>query len=238
MIRLYVESPLFQDQEILLSEAQSHYLQNVMRLKGGDDLLIFNGEQGEWEAKISKQAKRASVLIPSQQMRLQPPQDDVWLLFSPLKPKSQLFLDEKATELGVGTFLPVKCARTTCAVNPSKMKAHLIEAAEQSGRLTLPTIRPMTSFLSLLESWPQDRVLLFGDATLTAPVLTEYPWDPKKSYAFFIGPEGGFSPSELERLRAHPQSYGVTLSQQTLRAETAGIVGLSYLQLKKMKNVS
>ena len=155
-------------------------------------------------------------------------------MFSPLKPKSQLFLEEKATELGIGSLLPVKCAHTNSHINLHKMKAHLIEAAEQSRRLDLPIIHPVTPLLQQLDLWPSERTLFFGDTTQMSPPLSEVVGKFEKKAAFLVGPEGGFSPQERDALNAHPQSQGVALSSQTLRAETAAIVGISWLQLKKM----
>lgn len=106
------------------------------------------------------------------------------------------------------------------------MRAHVIEAVEQSRRLTIPTVNPLISLEALLKTWPADRILLFGDETLTAPPLAP---DPSHSYGFLVGPEGGFSAREFALLRAHPQAKGVTLSPHILRAETAALAGLACL---------
>lgn len=233
MIRLYVPSPLIDCHNISLSESQSHYIQKVMRLKEGDEVLVFNGTHGEWLAKITANLKKSTTLLLVSQTRPLQEEGDLWLLFSPLKSKRQEFLEEKATELGVSHLWPVRCDRTSIPkINIEKMEAHTIEAAEQSKRLTVPVIKPLTSLSDLLKNWPEERTLIFGDETLTAPSLGALKIEPQKSYAFLVGPEGGFSPQELSLLRSHPKAQGVTLNPHILRAETAALVGLSYLQVR------
>lgn len=233
MIRLYIDHPLFENHEVSLNEGQAHYIQKVMRLKEGDHVLLFNGIHGEWKAGILGFIKKSALLRLISQTKPQSKESDLWLLFSPLKPKRQEFLVEKATELGVSSLCPVKCERTSIPkVNVEKMKAHGIEAAEQCGRLTIPEIKPLISLPTLLKNWPQERVLLYGDETLNAPSLGMITIDPNKPYAFLVGPEGGFTPQEFALLKAHPHAQGVTLNPHILRAETAAIAGISYLMMK------
>jgi len=234
VIRLYTKLPLVAYQEISLSESQSHYVQKVMRLKEGDEVLLFNGIHGEWLAKITATLKKSTTLLLMSQTRPPQEQGDLWLLFSPLKPKRQEFLEEKATELGASCLWPVRCDRTSVSrLNIDKMEAHAIEAAEQCKRLTVPTIKPLTPLSDVLKTWPEDRLLIFGDETLNAPSLGTLTIDPQKLYAFLVGPEGGFSPQELSLLRSHPKTQGVTLNSHILRAETAALVGISYLQVRR-----
>jgi 16S rRNA (uracil1498-N3)-methyltransferase len=236
MIRLYVNFPLNTARNVSLDEAQSHYLQKVMRLRLGDKVLLFNGKEGEWLAEIGEFEKKRTHLEVLSQTAVQSPEWDLWMLFSPLKPKRQEFLVEKATELGASCLWPVQCERTSILrVNIEKMSLHSREAAEQCGRLTLPEVKPLTSLQKVLKEWPDERRLLFGDETLTAPPLSDISLDKSKKYAFLVGPEGGFSPQELSLLRALPSGQGVTLNPHILRAETAALVGLSYLQLQLLK---
>jgi 16S rRNA (uracil1498-N3)-methyltransferase len=167
------------------------------------------------------------------QTRTQQQEKDIWLLFSPIKPKRQEFLVEKATELGAFCLWPIQCQRTSqLKVNAEKTMAHIIEAAEQSERLTIPLLKPLISLSDLLKTWPEERILLFGDETFNSPSLATFEFDPTQSYGFLVGPEGGFTPEELALLKAHPKARGVTLNPHILRAETAALVGISYLQLK------
>jgi 16S rRNA (uracil1498-N3)-methyltransferase len=233
LIRLYVESPLLENQDINLPESQSHYLQKVMRLKENDDVLLFNGKDGEWNARITGTSKKSTILRPTFQSRPQRHGGDLWLLFSPLKPKRQEFLVEKATELGASCLWPVLFERTSVPkVNLEKMQAHAREAAEQCGRLTLPEIKPLTPLSTLLKSWPEERFLLFGDESFSSPSLGALDLSPQKPCGFLVGPEGGFSAQELSLLKSFPQAQGVTLNPHILRAETAVLVGVSYLQMK------
>lgn len=232
MIRLYIESTLSENQQVLLSEPQSHYIQKVMRLKRGDCLLLFNGKDGEWKARILEMGKKTTLLSLLSQNRPQHDEKNLCLLFSPLKPKRQEFLVEKATELGVSYLWPIRFERTSIPkVNREKMRAQAREAAEQCGRLTLPEIKDLTPLPQLLKSWPQEGVLFFGDTTLTSPPLSTFNRDSEKFYGFLVGPEGGLTLQEQSLLRSHPHAYGVTLNPHILRAETAALVGISYLQL-------
>lgn len=230
MIRLYVEDSLSENKQVFLNENQNHYIQKVMRLKPHDDLLLFNGIDGEWNARIMEMGKKTTLLSLLAQNRPQSYEDSLCLLFSPLKPKRQEFLVEKATELGVSCLWPIRFERTSIPkVNLEKIRAQSIEAAEQCGRLTLPEIKDLTPLPQLLKQWPQEGVLLFGDETLSSPALNAFKKDPGKSYGFLVGPEGGFTKQEFALLRAHPQAYGVTLNPHILRAETAALVGVAYL---------
>jgi|JI6StandDraft_1071083.scaffolds.fasta_scaffold152590_2 16S rRNA (uracil1498-N3)-methyltransferase len=233
MIRLYVEVSLMENQAFSLPKDQSHYVQNVMRLGPGDEILVFNGLQGEWKAQIKAILKKSTELIILSQTRPQPREGDLWLLFSPLKAKRQEFLEEKATELGVSCLWSVRCERTSVSkINLDKMQSHVREAAEQCGRLTLPQLNPLCSLSQVLENWPHTRNLIFGDETLASLSLKDLTIDPKESYAFLVGPEGGFTPREFSLLYKLPNAQGVTLNANILRAETAALVGISYLQLK------
>lgn len=233
MIRLYVKSALNTNQEVFLNVNQSHYVHKVMRLQEGDILLLFNGVHGEWEAKITSISKKATTLFLISQTRPQDKEKDLWLLFSPLKSKRQEFIEEKTTELGVSCLWPVRFERTSIPkVNLEKMQAHVVEAAEQCGRLTIPEIKPLVSLSVLLKNWPQERLLLFGDETLSSPSLGTFQIDPTKLYAFLVGPEGGFTSDELALLKSYPQAQGVTLNSHILRAETAALAGISYLQIR------
>ncbi len=220
MIRLYVEGSLLENQVFSLPKDQSHYIQNVMRLGLGDEILVFNGFQGEWKAKITANLKKSTELIVLSQTRPQPVERDLWLLFSPLK-------------LGVSRLWPIRCERTSVSkINLEKMHSHVKEAAEQCGRLTLPQLNPLCPLSQVLSDWSATRNLIFGDETLTSLSLKDLTLDPKASYAFLVGPEGGFTPQEFSLLRRLPNAQGVTLNANILRAETAALVGLSYLQLK------
>lgn len=230
MIRLFIESTLSENQQIVLNESQSHYIQKVMRLKLGDTLLLFNGKEGEWNARIVDMGKKTTLLSLLSQNRAQHNENNLCLLFSPLKPKRQEFLVEKATELGVSHLWPIRFERTSIPkINIEKIRAQVREAAEQCGRLTVPEIKDLTPLPQLLKNWPQDGVLFFGETTQALPSLSAFHRNSEKFCGFLVGPEGGFTQQEQSLLRSHPSAYGVTLNPYILRAETAALVGIALL---------
>ncbi|MBA3813586.1 MAG: 16S rRNA (uracil(1498)-N(3))-methyltransferase [Alphaproteobacteria bacterium] len=235
MIRLYVDASLSENQQVGLNENQSHYVQKVMRLKYDDIIFLFNGKDGEWQARITHTGKKTTEVSLVSQQRLQSDKGNLCLLFSPLKPKRQEFLVEKATELGVSCLWPIRCERTSIPkVNLEKMRAQAVEAAEQCGRLDVPEIKDLTPLAHLLNNWAQEGMLLFGDETMTSPSLATITREPDQFYGFFVGPEGGFTLSERTLLKSHSRTCGVTLNPHILRAETAALVGISCLQLIKI----
>ena len=136
-------------------------------------------------------------------------------------------LVEKATELGVGTLMPVKTHRTIVdKVNAARLQAIALEAAEQCERLSLPDIREMQTLEQVLNTWPADHPLYVADETGGGQPLLQV-LTPERPAAFLIGPEGGFDPAELERLGEHPAVVKVDLGPRILRAETAGMVVLA-----------
>lgn len=228
MIRLYLETPLHANEVVSLKDQQNHYLQKVMRLGVGDVIHLFNGKDGEWAAEITQFRKKETILSLHSQYKSQAETNNILLLFSPLKPKRQEFLVEKATELGVSHLWPIHCERTSVPrVNLEKMQAHAIEAAEQCRRLSIPVIKPMTKLSQVLSEWPSGYQLIFGDESFTAPSLASL--EVRQPCAFLVGPEGGFTEQEFELLRDKGQ--GATLNQNILRAETAALIGLGCLQL-------
>ncbi|MGB0935432.1 MAG: 16S rRNA (uracil(1498)-N(3))-methyltransferase [Alphaproteobacteria bacterium] len=224
MIRLFVEEDLEQGRDVPLSPDQIHYLFHVMRKAEGDSVQLFNGKDGEWLAEITTLSKKAGIVKPEKQTRPQRQEADVWLLFSPLKQARQDFLVEKATELGVSALLPIKCARTNVGrVNLQRMQKITIEAAEQSERLTLPTIQPLESLDKVLSRWDSNRKLLFCAERADAGHI-QHSSGPT---AILIGPEGGFTRQEVQLVQAYDFVQQVSLGQNILRAETAAIAALS-----------
>jgi 16S rRNA (uracil1498-N3)-methyltransferase len=217
-LRLFVDVPLAQGGLLEPSAAQCHYLLTVMRRQAGDRAALFNGRDGEWLATIEPIERRRCRLAIAE------------LLFAPLKRVPQEFLIEKATELGVARLEPVFTGRSVVdRINRARVLSIAIEAAEQSGRLTVPEIDAPTSLDQRLESWPADRLLYFGDETgAGAPLLetlqTRGPGD------LLIGPEGGFTEDELSELRRLDHVVAVSLGPRLLRAETAALAALACWQ--------
>ncbi len=230
MIRLFVEHPLVDGQSIPLSRDQAHYLFGVMRLKMNDSVLVFNGRDGEWQAKVSEAGKRGGVLqIVAQTRALQPP-PDLWLLFAPIKKARTDFIVEKATEMGAARIIPVQTEFTNAErIRQDRLQAHAVEAAEQCGGTYVPEVAPLVRLDKMLAEWPSQRQLMFCDEALVGesaglPEVSADPW------AILIGPEGGFSPAERSRLSRLSQSRAVSLGPRILRADTAAVAALTLWQ--------
>jgi 16S rRNA (uracil1498-N3)-methyltransferase len=225
--RLYTPADLHLGQTIQPSEGQSHYISVVMRRKAGDELVLFNGRDGEWLGRLMGSGRKSWFEIVSQR-RPQASEPDLWLIFAPLKRQATDWVVQKATELGVSALLPVITQRTQAErVNTERMLSIAIEAAEQSERLTIPTVHPPQSLASLIETWPPDRTLYVAAERRAAPKVVTI----MGPGGLLIGPEGGFLPQELDGLLSHPFVHPVSLGPRILRAETAAIVGLALLLL-------
>lgn len=230
-MRLFVEQPLLEGARVVPSPAQSHYLVHVMRARAGDRVGLFNGRDGEWLATIAESTKRDCVLICDVQAAAQTVDDDLWLVFAPIKKTPADYVTQKATELGVSTLQPVYTRRTIVRrVNTARMFANAVEAAEQSGRVSVPEIREPLELGRLLEHWPHERRLLFCDEAGAPPILQALAGMPTGPWAVLTGPEGGFDESERAMIRALPSTIAVTLGARILRADTAALSALAVWQ--------
>jgi 16S rRNA (uracil1498-N3)-methyltransferase len=232
-VRLFVEAPLAAGAKLAPSEPQAHYLLHVMRSREGTRVLLFNGIDGEWRARIADVTRRSCTLLCETESQAQAEVPDLWLVFAPIKKVPADYLAQKATELGARLLQPVITNRTVARrVNLERMRANAIEAAEQSGRLSVPEIREPGALDALLRSWPAGRRLLFcdegGDASPIAKALGhvggQTPW------GILTGPEGGFDPQEREAIRQCTFVLPVTLGPRIMRADTAALAGLAIWQ--------
>ena len=231
-VRLFVEAPLGLGACVVAGEGQAHYLLHVMRAKVGDRVRLFNGRDGEWLARIAEARKRGCTLECETQIAPQTEVPDLWLAFAPIKKTPADYVVQKATELGVRVLQPVLTRRTIARrVNLERMRANAIEAAEQSGRVSVPETRELADLDKLLAAWPQERRILFCDEAGEAPSIADAlrlaapgPW------AVLTGPEGGFDPAERDRLRALPFVVPVSLGTRILRADTAALAALAVWQ--------
>ncbi|MGZ5918813.1 MAG: 16S rRNA (uracil(1498)-N(3))-methyltransferase [Hyphomicrobium sp.] len=227
-IRLFVEAPLAGGASVALSEAQGHYLTHVMRAGAGAHVLAFNGQDGEWEAEVAIPGKRRVALNMLAQTRVQDAVPDVELVFAPVKRIE--FLVEKATELGARALRPVFTRRTTIGrVNLQRLRAHTIEAAEQSDRLSVPDLAEAVPLMEALAQWPAGRRLYFLDET-GGGVPIKDAFEGSGPLSFLTGPEGGFEQTELDALRQLPFAKAVGLGPRVLRAETAALAALACWQ--------
>ncbi len=230
-IRLYVEHALGEGQSVPLTRAQAHYLFSVMRLGEGAEVLLFNGRDGEWLAEVAEAGKRGGLLFCKRRTRpLQMP-PDVWLMFAPIKKARTDFIVEKAAELGAARILPVRTDFTNSErVRRDRLEAHAIEAAEQCGGTYVPPVEALQPLEKLLAEWPEDRRLMFCDEALVGARAALEGFERGGRWAILIGPEGGFSDAERERLRALPFSTPVSLGPRILRADTAAVAALTLWQ--------
>lgn len=234
--RLFVEADLAAGIEAPLDDAQFHYLRNVMRRPDGATLLLFNGRDGEWKARLAARGKKSAVAEVEVRTREQEQEPDIWLCFAPVKRARIDYIAEKATELGVSVLQPILTRHTAVErVNVTRLRANAIEAAEQTERLSVPQIRDSLDLASLLNSWPAGRCLLMCDETGGGLPIVEAlsgldatsraaPW------AIIVGPEGGFAEAELTALRRIKDVMSVGLGPRILRADTAALAALACWQ--------
>lgn len=242
MIRLHVTDDLAADSGFAPPQEQAHYLLNVMRLKAGDELLLFNGRDGEWRARVAEADRRRCRLEVLARTRPQGCVPDVELVIALVKRARLEFAVEKATELGVRRIRLAVTRRTNADhTKVERLQAIAVEAAEQTGRLDVPEVIAPEKLERLLDGWDSARRLMFCDEAGDDPdeawggasgrarpalqaLAGEGPW------AVLIGPEGGFAPEERDRLRSMPFVTPVTLGPRILRADTAAIAALALWQ--------
>ena len=229
-IRLFVDHTLGKAQSVPLNKDQAHYIFSVMRKSIGETILIFDGNNGEWEASIEEISKKSGVLFCIKQTKPQIMPPDLWLFFSPLKKVRIDFIVEKATELGVAKIIPVQTEHTNAdRVKLSRLSAHAIEAAEQCGGTYIPKIEELQKINEVLENFPPDRSLLFCDEKLQASEVN-FENLKKGKWAILVGPEGGFSEIERNYLKGLKFTFSISLGPRILRADTAAVTAISLWQ--------
>ncbi len=237
-IRLFVEENLQTGIDLEIKASQFHYLKNVMRLAIGAEVTLFNGRDGEYLAEITDSGKHSMTVKLMKQSRPQSDDPDIWLIFAPIKKSRLDMIAEKATELGVAKLVPVITDHTKVErVKTDRLRANAIEAAEQCRRLTVPEITEPMPLQKLLDNWDVTRRLLVmdettvedGDAGVSMATLGKSK-DGQACDAILIGPEGGFSASELDLLGNLPFVTKVSLGGRILRAETAALAALTLWQ--------
>jgi 16S rRNA (uracil1498-N3)-methyltransferase len=230
--RLFVEDALSKGVNVTLDADRAHYLRNVLRLRPGDRVALFNGSDGEWGAGITDLAKRSAGLLVHERTRPQETEADIWLVFAPIKRARIDFVAQKATELGATVIWPVFTRFTAMErVNLDRLKANAMEAAEQCGRLSVPEVKKPVRFDELLDAWPADRRLICCDETGSGVPIVDALAVPKAGGdGLLIGPEGGLAKEELDRLDKTPNVCRVSLGPRILRADTAALAALACWQ--------
>ncbi|WP_164117527.1 16S rRNA (uracil(1498)-N(3))-methyltransferase [Sphingorhabdus sp. Alg239-R122] len=229
--RLFVDEVLSDGIELRLGGPQAHYLANVMRAKPGDAIVLFDNRTGEYLGQVTHAAKRAVTVLLTQKLREREIVPDLWLCAAPIKRARFDWMAEKACELGVRRFVPVRTQRTVVdKIKPDRLRAHMIEAAEQCERSSLPELGDLTKLADLLAEWPEGRHIFFADERIHASGEGSF----RKALvahdgpaAILIGPEGGFNDEEGNMIRAHPSAVPVSLGPRILRADTAAAAAVS-----------
>jgi 16S rRNA (uracil1498-N3)-methyltransferase len=221
--RLFVEARLSEGAVVELNAGQANYLGNVLRMKEGAELLVFDGASGEWLARIAEAGRKRMALNVERRTREAETIPDVWLAFAPVKRARIDWLVEKATELGAARLIPVTTQRTVVErLNLDRLRAHIIEAAEQCGRTILPELAeplPLAQFLH-----DGTRALYFADESGGEPAASAF---LPGAATILTGPEGGFSDDERTAIRAAPNAIAISLGPRILRAETAALAALA-----------
>lgn len=231
-IRLYVEHPLGEGQSVPLTRDQAHYLFGVMRLVVGDQVLLFDGQSGEFLAEVAQAEKRHGVLVCRGRLRPIQFPPDLWLLFAPIKKARTDFIVEKATEMGTARICPVQTDFTNSdRIRRDRLQAHAVEATEQCGGTVVPEVADLMRLDRILDDWPEDRHLMFCDEACAGPSsIVSGLFVRGTPGAILIGPEGGFSPAERTRLHGLAQARAVSLGPRILRADTAAVAALTLWQ--------
>ena len=225
--RLYVETPLIEGAEVRIDGGQAHYLISVMRLKVGGAVRLFDDVSGEWLGQVSVIGKRDLILTLTAKLRAREAVPDLWLAAASIRKARYDWVAEKACELGVARFVPVLMQRCVAdKVKQDRLRAHMIEAAEQCGRTALPEVATPVRLDHFLEGFPEGRTLFFADESGGIP-FAEAARAHLGPAAILIGPEGGFADHERSAIRAHPAAVAVSLGPRILRADSAAVAAIS-----------
>ena len=221
--RLFVTTALSDGVRVELDAGQANYLGNVLRMKVGGELLVFDGASGEWLARIAEAGRKRMTLIVERRTREPETIPDVWLAFAPVKRARIDWLVEKATELGVARLIPVTTQRTIVErLNFERLRVHIIEAGEQCGRTMLPELAEPVTLARFLQQ--NTRTVYFADEGGGEPAMNAF---KPGAATILIGPEGGFSEEERAAVRAAPMVIPISLGPRILRAETAALAALA-----------
>ena len=233
--RLYVDTTLGAGASVMLDASQAHYLGNVLRLKTGDAVLVFNGRDGEWRATIARGRKRRLGLDIGARSRPQTGAPDLHYLFAPLKHARVDYMAQKAVEMGASRLQPVITRHgQVVRVNLERMRANAIEAAQQCGILTLPEINAPRPLERVIAEYDRARILVFCDeeADVNDPIAALSSARAANHtgpipVAVLVGPEGGFAADERAALLELPNAVRLPLGPRILRADTAAVAALA-----------
>jgi len=227
-IRIYFSNKIKSDLVAHLTQEQSHYVKDVMRLKKGDYLSVFNA-QGEWSAIIENYEKEGARIKILKKVRDKDNEKNIWLAFSPIRQNPLNFVIQKGTELGVQKFIPILSERTMVKdINIERVKKIIVESSEQSNRISIPEINNLEPLKIFLSNFPKNGCLVFCDINCNKSdfknILSKKDLDP---ICILIGPEGDFSERERKLIIDLNQTHSISLAKNILRAETAAIAAVT-----------
>ena len=233
--RLFVANDLRPHGKLTLGHDQTSYLLSVLRMKAGDSVILFNGSDGAWLARIADPHRKGVTLELVEQTAQQTPPSDLWFGFAPLKTGRLDYLVQKATEMGAGTIQPVITRYTQVSkLRADKLAANIVEAAEQCEVLTVPMLGEEIALADLLRDWQQvhglRRLAFCDEVAPSASPLQMLSRLEGLPIGLLIGPEGGFSEEERQLLLAQPFVLPVSLGPRILRADTAAVAALALVQ--------
>ena len=228
-IRLYFSKELKANLLSNLSAEQSHYIKNVMRLKPGDTISLFNSINGEWRAKIVNHNKENTEFKVEKLINHKKSENDLWLAFSPIKKNPLDMMIQKTTELGVQKFIPILSERTVVReINSQRIKKIIVEASEQSNRISVPEIKNLEPLKNFLNKFPNEGSLIFCDINSDKRDLKNILSKKKQGpVCILIGPEGDFSEKERQLIIEKKEIFSLSLANNLLRAETAAIAAVT-----------
>ncbi len=227
-VRLYFPDKIQSDLSSHLPKEQTHYVKDVMRLKIGDKLSIFN-TLGEWNALIESYEKNGAKIKIMGKVRDKDNEKNIWLAFSPIKQNPLNFVIQKGTELGVQKFIPILSERTIVKeINLERVKKIIVEASEQSNRISIPEINKPESLKNFLSNFPKGGCLIFcdinSDQSNLKNILEKKIVGPT---CILIGPEGDFTEKERKEIIDLNQTYSISLAKNILKAETAALSAIT-----------
>ena len=228
-IRLYFPAKIQSDLSSHLTKEQTHYVKDVMRLKIGNKLSIFN-IQGEWEAILESYEKSGAKIKVMGKVRDKIKEKNIWLAFSPIKQNPLNFVIQKGTELGVQKFIPILSERTVVReINIERVKKIIIESSEQSNRISVPEINKPESLKNFLSQFPKKASLIFCDINSTENSLKNILKNNnnEEPVCVLIGPEGDFSENERKMIIDLNQTHSISLAKNILKAETAALSAIT-----------
>lgn len=229
--RLFVEQALSAAAEIALTREQGHYLTDVLRLAPGDPLRAFNGRDGEWLCYLATVSKKTVTIRCERLAAAVTPPPDIDYVFAPLKHARLDYVVQKAAELGVRRLRPVITARTVAGrVNLERMRANVVEAAEQCNLVFVPEVAEPVKLARCLAEWQEGRALIHCDETAGIANPADALRGLKLPAAVLIGPEGGFTDDERAMIRKLPAATAISLGPRIMRADTAAVAALTLVQ--------